>query len=67
MVDLIALRAANADRWAHANPITHARGVLKIHEQASDPQRVFLDELEGLKERLGKLETVNPRAHSGRE
>jgi hypothetical protein len=51
-----AVQAVLADNYRIDNPVTHARGVLKIHEQASDPQRVLLDEMEGLKERLGKLE-----------
>jgi hypothetical protein len=52
-----AVQAVFADGYKVDNPITHARGVLKIHEQASDPQRVLLDAIEGLTKRVGELET----------
>src|SRR5262249_32336692 len=46
-----------ADGYKVGNPLMHARGVVELHERASHPQRVLLDEIEGLKDRLGKLET----------
>jgi hypothetical protein len=55
-----AVQAVLADDYRVVNPVTHARGVVKFQEQASDPQRVLLDALEGIKERLEKVET-NPR------
>jgi hypothetical protein len=52
-----AVQAVLADGYKVDNPITHTRGVLKIHEQASDPQRVLLDAIEGLANRVGQLES----------
>ena len=40
------------------NPITHARGVVKIKEHASDELRVILDEMQSLKERVRRTETL---------
>lgn len=51
-----AVEAAMAPDYTVDNPVTHARGVVKLQEGASDPQRVLLDELEGIKERLLKIE-----------
>jgi len=38
------------------NPITHARGVVKLRENASDAMRVVLDEMDSLKRRLNRAE-----------
>jgi hypothetical protein len=40
------------------NPITHARGVVKVREHASDAMRVVLDEMEGLKKKLNRTEVA---------
>src|SRR5258705_4890825 len=38
------------------NPITHARGVVKLKEHASDAMHVVLNEIEGLKRKLSRTE-----------
>ena len=40
------------------NPITHARGVAKIKEHASDELRVILDEMQSLRERVYHTELM---------
>lgn len=51
-----AVEAVLADGYKVDNPVTHARGVVQLQEQATDSQRVLLDEMEGIKERLNKIE-----------
>jgi hypothetical protein len=48
-----AVEAVLAEGYKVDNPVTHARGVVHLQEQATDAQRVLLDEIEGIKERLG--------------
>jgi predicted RNase H-like HicB family nuclease len=43
------------------NPVTHARGIVHLQEQATDDQRVLLGELNGIKDRLGKIEQRPPK------
>jgi hypothetical protein len=38
------------------NPITHARGVVKLKEHASDALRVVLDEMDSLKKKMSQTE-----------
>jgi hypothetical protein len=52
------VEAVMADGFKVDNPVTHARGVVHIQEQATDDQRVLLDEIKGLKDRLSKLESL---------
>ncbi|MEH2611397.1 hypothetical protein [Bradyrhizobium sp. AZCC 1693] len=54
-----AVEAVLADGYKVDNPVTHARGVVHLQEQATDSQRVLLDEMAGIKERLNKIEN-NP-------
>jgi hypothetical protein len=51
-----AVDAVLANGYRVDNPVTHARGVVHLQEQATDSQRVLLDEMEGIKERLNKVE-----------
>jgi hypothetical protein len=55
-----AVKAVLTPGFSGDNPVTHARGVVHLQEQASDAQRVMLDEIEGIKDRLSKIE-VRPR------
>jgi|SRR5579862_1328954 len=71
-----AIDAALAKDYEIENPVTNARGKLKLDEQATSAQRIVLDQLEAVNQRLADLEdrsvlprqtfeTVNPR-HVGR-
>ena len=51
-----AVDAIFASEYKVDNPVTHARGVVDLQERATDAQRVLLDEIEGLKERLNSIE-----------
>jgi hypothetical protein len=55
-----AVEAILADGYKVDNPVTHARGVVHLQEQATDSQRVLLDEMEGIKERLNIVEARRP-------
>jgi hypothetical protein len=55
-----AVEAVLADGYKVDNPVTHARGVVHLQEQATDSQRVLLDEMEGIKERLNIIEARRP-------
>jgi hypothetical protein len=60
-----AVQAVLADGYKVDNPVTHARGVVKLHEEASDPQRVLLDAIEGLTERMSRLENISRSERKG--
>jgi hypothetical protein len=44
------------------NPITHARGVIDIHEHATEAQKVILDELVNLKQDVSRTRALALRA-----
>jgi len=40
------------------NPITHARGVIELEEHASEAQKVILDEMQMLRQRVAAVEAL---------
>jgi hypothetical protein len=52
--------AVLAEGYEVENPVTNARGRIKLQEHATSEQQVFIGELEGIKDRLQRLETWNP-------
>lgn len=53
-----AITAVLASDYKVDNPVTHARGVVKIEEYATESQRVILDEMKGLREKVAELERL---------
>ncbi len=53
----LAVSAVLADGYQVTNPVTNARGYLKLEQTATPETRVLMDEMEGLKSRLDTMQS----------
>jgi len=60
-----AVTAVLAPDYKVDNPVTHARGVIKIEENATEGERVLLDEMKGLRDKVSELERMIAIASEG--
>ena len=59
-----AIKLASSEDHRVENPVTHARGRIKIEQNASPENKVLLDEINSLRERMSLIES-RPKTQSG--